>query len=65
MPYVDSGQVAAILGGLRGAAEYEVISGLPGPSVAKMDAQSLGHVLVIGFIVVGNIAFFLDKKKED
>lgn len=65
MPYVDSGQVSAILGGLRGAAEYEVISGLPGPSVAKMDAQSLGHVLVIGFIVVGNIAFFLDKKKED
>ena len=64
MPYVDSGQVQAILGGLRGAAEYETLSGMPGPSVAKMDAQSLGHVLIIAFIVVGNIAFFLDKKED-
>ena len=64
MPYVDAGQVKALLGGLRGAAEYEILSGMPGPSVAKMDAQSLGHVLIIGFIVVGNIAFFLEKKEK-
>lgn len=63
MPYVDAGQVKAMLGGLRGAAEYEVVMGNPGPSVAKMDAQSLGHLLIITFIIVGNVAFFLDKKE--
>ena len=63
MPFVDSGQVKAMLAGLRGAAEYELVMGKPGASVAKMDAQSLGHIVIILFIVVGNIAFFLDKKR--
>lgn len=64
MPYVDAGQVKAMLGGLRGAAEYETVSGNPGPSVAKMDAQSLGHIIIITFILVGNLAFFLEKKSR-
>lgn len=64
MPFVDAGQVKALLGGLRGAAEYEVVMGKPGPSVAKMDAQSLGHLIIIAFIAIGNIAYFLDKKDK-
>lgn len=64
MPFVNAGQVKALLGGMRGAAEYETVMGKPGPSVAKMDAQSLGHLLIIAFIIVGNVAFFLDKKKK-
>lgn len=64
MPFVQSGQVKGMLQGLRGAAEYEVVMGKPGPSVAKMDAQSLGHLVIIFFILVGNIAYFLDKKRE-
>ncbi len=64
MPFVNAGQVKALLGGMRGAAEYETVMGKPGPSVAKMDAQSLGHLLIIAFIIVGNVAFFLDKKAK-
>ena len=64
MPYVQSGQVKGLLQGLRGAAEYEVVMGKPGPSVAKMDAQSLGHMVIIFFIIIGNLAYFLDKKKD-
>lgn len=63
MPYVQSGQVKGVLQGLRGAAEYEVLMGKPGTSVAKMDAQSLGHIVIIFFILIGNIAYFLDKKR--
>ena len=63
MPYVQSGQVKGLLQGLRGAAEYEVLMGKPGPSVAKMDAQSLGHLVIIFFIFIGNIAYFLDRKR--
>lgn len=59
MPYVDAGQVIGLLQGLRGAAEYENLSGNPGSAVAGMDAQSLGHIVVIAFIVLGNIAYFV------
>ncbi|NLW17202.1 MAG: hypothetical protein GX033_06095 [Firmicutes bacterium] len=64
MPYVNAGQVQAMLAGLRGAAEYETVMGSPGPAVAKMDAQSLGHLVIIAFIIIGNLAYFLDKKKN-
>ncbi len=63
MPFVQSGQISGLLQGLRGAAEYEVLVGSPGAGAAKMDAQSLGHLLIIGFIIVGNVAYFLNKKK--
>ncbi|NLW16899.1 MAG: hypothetical protein GX033_04535 [Firmicutes bacterium] len=64
MPFVNAGQVQAMLAGLRGAAEYETIMGNPGPAVAKMDAQSLGHVVIILFILIGNLAYFLDRKEN-
>ena len=64
MPFYNAGQIKGLLGGMRAAAEYETLMGKPGPSVAKMDAQSLGHVLIILFIVVGNIAYFLEKKSQ-
>lgn len=64
MPFIDSGQVAGMLQGLRGAAEYEIMSGNPGKAVAGMDAQSLGHMAIILFIVVGNVAYFVTNKKK-
>jgi len=63
LPYVASGQISGLLQGLRGAAEYEILLGAPGGGAAKMDAQSLGHLLIIGFILVGNFAYFMTKKK--
>lgn len=64
MPFIQAGQVKGMLQGLRGAAEYEVLLGAPGAGAAKMDAQSMGHMVIILFIILGNIAFFLDKKKK-
>lgn len=64
MPFVEAGQVIGLLQGLRGAAEYEILMGSPGSAVAKMDAQSLGHLVIIFFIIVGNVAFFLEKKEN-
>lgn len=63
MPFVASGQISGLLQGLRGAAEYEILLGAPGGGAAKMDAQSLGHLLIIAFIIVGNVSYFLTKKK--
>lgn len=62
-PFVQSGQLIGMLAGLRGAAEYEVLNKTPGGAVAKMDAQSMGHLLVIAFIVLGNVGYLLTRKQ--
>jgi len=36
---------------------------VPGDAVAGMDAQSLSHVLIIIFIVIGNLAYIAGSKK--
>ncbi|NLW16810.1 MAG: hypothetical protein GX033_04050 [Firmicutes bacterium] len=64
MPYLHSGQFAGLLPGLRGGAEYEVLIGEPGEGAARMDAQSLGHLVIVTFIIVGNVAYFLSKQQE-
>jgi len=63
MPFYTSGQIDGLAQGLRGAAEYELLLNQPGAAVAKMDAQSLGHLAIIFFVIVGNIAYFLEKKQ--
>lgn len=63
IPFYNSGQLKGLLQGLRGAAEYEVLIGIPGAGASAMDASSLGHMVIIGFILIGNIAYFFSKKK--
>jgi hypothetical protein len=58
MPFYTSGQIDGLTQGLRGAAEYELLVNKPGSAVAKMDAQSLGHLAIILFVIIGNIAYF-------
>lgn len=62
-PYLQSGQLVGLLGGMLGAAEYEVLVGKKGDATAGMDAQSMAHALIILFILVGNIAFFVQKTR--
>jgi hypothetical protein len=63
-PFLHSGQLAGFLVGMRCGAEYEVISKDPGPAVAAMDAQSMGHMLIIVFIIMGNLAFFAERSTK-
>jgi hypothetical protein len=37
--------------------------GKPGTAMRGMDAQSLGHIAIIVFIVLGNILYFASRKK--
>jgi hypothetical protein len=63
-PYVQSGQLAGILSGLRGGAEYETVMKDPGIGVASMDAQSMGHVLIVLFIIFANVSYFVTRSRE-
>lgn len=61
-PYVQAQQVKGILGGLPGAAEYELLLNQPGKAVAAMDAQSLAHLLIVVLIILRNIANIAEKR---
>jgi len=62
VPYYESGQIIALLNGLVGAAEYELLTKTPGKGLAGMAGQSLGHLYVIAIVIVGNIAFVMQRK---
>ncbi len=54
-PYLQSGQLLGLLGGMAGAAEYEKIRGEKGTATRGMDAQSMAHVFVALMILLGNL----------
>jgi len=62
--YVQSGDCKGILAGLRAAAEYEKLTGKKGSGTVGMDAQSIAHLLIVVFVVMGNVAMFLSQKSK-
>ena len=64
MPYVQSGQLKGILAGMPGAAEYEKLIETPGIAIQGMAAQSYGHVVIVLFIILGNLAYFITERRE-
>ncbi len=64
MPYVDAGQIKGILAGMPGAAEYEKLIGKAGIGTSGMDAQSIAHIVIVLFIIFGNIAYFLERQRS-
>lgn len=55
-------QIVGLLGGMKGAAEYEILLKRPGTAFRGMDIQSLVHFLIIGLVIFGNIGYFVTKK---
>ena len=64
MPFVVSDQIQGILAGMPGAAEYEKLVGKKGVGTSGMDAQSFAHLVIVFFIVFGNIGYFIERKKN-
>jgi hypothetical protein len=63
-PYVQAGQMVGLLGGMRGAAEYERLVNHPARGSRGMDAQSIAHLVIILFIVFANISYFAHRRAE-
>lgn len=63
-PLLNSGQLSGLAAGVIGGAEYEKLMGYKGISHKYAFAQSVVHVIIISFILLGNIMFFLSKKKR-
>ena len=63
-PFLRSGQINGLMGGLRGAAEYEALIEREGSAVAGMDAQSATHFAIIILVLLCNIFYFLSRRTK-
>ncbi|MEE8638969.1 MAG: hypothetical protein V3T41_01020 [bacterium] len=64
-PYLQTGQLIGLLGGLKGAAEYETVTAYAGKASRRMDSQSVAHVVIIVFILFANISYFILRRKHE
>lgn len=58
-PYLQTKQMIGLLGGLKGAAEYESLTAYAGAATRRMDSQSVAHLVIIIFIIFANISYFI------
>lgn len=63
--YLDSNQINGLIGGMRGAAEYEALLGQKDFATPGMDVQSTTHFLIILLVILCNILFVLTKPKKE
>jgi hypothetical protein len=64
-PALQSKQITGIIGGLKGASEYEKLMKYRGNASAGMDSQSFIHIFIIILIVLGNIVYFMKLRKKN
>ena len=62
--FLHSKQIFGLMGGLKGAAEYERLIGRPRDIANRaMTSVSVAHVFIILFIIIGNVAFFANRRQ--
>jgi hypothetical protein len=72
-PFLQSGQIFGLIGGMKGAAEYEYLAEKGGYisrekdqlwASKSMPIQTTTHIVIILFIVAGNVGYFMSKMKK-
>jgi len=61
--FVASGQFVGLLGGMRGAAEYEQLIHEEAKAMRGMQVQSLVHLLIIALVILGNVGYFVTRRQ--
>lgn len=62
--FLNSGQLLGLMGGLKGAAEYEMMLNYRGNARKSMDAQSIAHLVIVIFIIFANVLYFVQIHRE-
>ncbi len=62
-PYLNAGQLLGLMGGMSGAAEFEKLTKNPGKATTYLLSQTFAHVVVVLFILIGNVAFLRARKE--
>jgi hypothetical protein len=63
-PFLQTGQLIGLIGGLRGAAEYETQVDKPAEATQWMSIQSIVHLIIIILVILGNVAYFVIRRRE-
>ena len=69
-PYIQTGQLSGMMGGMKGAAEYEELVEKHFGKIGRrrategMLSQSAAHLAIMLFVVLGNIAYFAGKRSK-
>jgi len=63
-PYVNTGQLIGLMGGMSGAAEFERLTRRMGKANTYLLSQSFAHMAVVLFIVIGNVAFIRERREK-
>lgn len=63
MPYVTAGQLVSMVIGGTGASEYEILTNNPGEGAVMSDSISLGHVVVVTFVIIGNVCYLATRDR--
>jgi hypothetical protein len=64
-PYLGSGQIFGLAAGLLGAAQIEKLADNPGRAMDGMRIQLFAHILIILFIIMGNIGFLVTRSRKN
>ena len=60
-PYLDSGQLRALLVGLPGAAEYEARAGRHGRAIDSLGSQAAAQAAIVLLIFLGNLVHLVGR----
>jgi hypothetical protein len=71
-PYYPK-QAIGLLGGVKGAAEYESelrshypqFRDIEAPALRMMGPQTMAHIVIMAFIVIGNISYFRSRRRAE
>ncbi len=63
-PYLQTDQLVGLLGGLKGAAEYEELVHHLDFATVGMDVQSIVHFLIVLLVIFGNIGYFIQRRSK-
>ena len=64
-PYLQTGQLIGLISGILGAAEYENLIDAPAKGMLWINIESFVHLLIVALVIIGNIAFFIQRREEE
>ena len=64
-PFLQTGQLVGLIAGISGAAEYERLIDTPAKAMQWINIESFVHLLIVGLVILGNIAFFIQNRREE
>ena len=62
-PYLGK-QLRGLAGGMKGGAEFEILTRYPGRAVKYMVGQTFAHTVIVLFIIIANIAYFATRGEK-